>query len=274
MSLGGDQAEILKSMSESHPRTFVETLVHVFPSSVFDSVARGDILQIVAFAVLFAMAVSAAGEKGEPIIRAAESLSQVMFKMTNLVMKFAPFGVGAAMAHTIASQGPQVLVSLGYLIFTFYFAIVVFVVVVIGTVMLIARVPVRQFIRAVREPAAIAFATTTSEAAMPKAMEAMERLGVPNRIVSFVMPTGYSFNLDGSMIFLAVASVFVAQAMRNDHRAAHELRPTDHDDADIHGDVERDCGRTAFFHSGAAGDTWAYPATEYRGDWRRDFVRR
>jgi proton glutamate symport protein len=136
-----------------------------------------------------------------------------MFKMTNLVMKFAPFGVGAAMAHTIASQGPQVLVSLGYLIFTFYFAIIVFVVVVIGTVMLIARVPVRQFIRAVREPAAIAFATTTSEAAMPKAMEAMERLGVPNRTVSFVMPTGYSFNLDGSMIFLAVASVFVAQAV-------------------------------------------------------------
>ncbi len=213
VSLGGDQAEILKSMSESHPRTFVETLVHVFPSSVFDSLARGDILQIVAFAVLFAMAVSAAGEKGEPIIRAAESLSQVMFKMTNLVMKFAPFGVGAAMAHTIASQGPQVLVSLGYLIFTFYFAVIVFVVVVIGTVMLTARVPVRQFIRAVREPAAIAFATTTSEAAMPKAMEAMERLGVPNRTVSFVMPTGYSFNLDGSMIFLAVASVFVAQAV-------------------------------------------------------------
>ncbi len=213
VALGGDQAEILKSMGESHSRTFVETLVHVFPSSVFDSLARGDILQIVAFAVLFAMAVSAAGEKGEPIIRAAESLSQVMFKMTNLVMKFAPFGVGAAMAHTIASQGPQVLVSLGYLIFTFYFAVIVFVVVVIGTVMLIARVPVRQFIRAVREPAAIAFATTTSEAAMPKAMEAMERLGVPNRTVAFVMPTGYSFNLDGSMIFLAVASVFVAQAV-------------------------------------------------------------
>src|SRR4051794_3000137 len=125
VSLGGDQAEILKSMTESHPRTLVETLVHVFPSSVFDSLARGDILQIVAFAVLFAMAVSAAGEKGAPIIRAAESLSQVMFKMTNLVMKFAPFGVGAAMAHTIASQGPQVLVSLGYLIFTFYFAIFV-----------------------------------------------------------------------------------------------------------------------------------------------------
>jgi proton glutamate symport protein len=210
--LGGSQAEILKSMNESHPRTLVETLVHVFPSSVVDSLVRGDILQIVAFAVLFAMAVSAAGERGKPMIRAMESLSQIMFKMTNYVMKFAPFGVGAAMAHTIGTQGPGVLVSLGHLIFTFYLAIVVFVVVIFGSVMLIARVPVRQFVRAVREPAAIAFATTTSEAAMPKAMEAMELLGVPKRIVGFVMPTGYSFNLDGSMIFLGVSSVFIAQA--------------------------------------------------------------
>jgi proton glutamate symport protein len=212
VSLGGDQAEILKSMSESHPRSLVETLVHVFPASVFDSLVRGDILQIVAFAVLFSMAVSVAGEKGQPIVRAMESLSQVMFKMTHYVMYFAPFGVGAAMAHTVGTQGPGVLVSLGQVILTYYLAILIFIVGVLGLVMLIARVPVLQFIRAVREPAAIAFATTTSEAAMPKAMEAMERLGVPRRVVAFVMPTGYSFNLDGSMIFLAVASVFIAQA--------------------------------------------------------------
>jgi proton glutamate symport protein len=212
VTLAGNQGELLKNIGENHPRTLTETLVHVFPSSVVDSLVRGDILQIVAFAVLFAMAVSAVGEKGKPIVRAMESLSQIMFKMTNYVMKFAPFGVGAAMAHTIGTQGPGVLVSLGNLIGTFYFALVIFVGLVFGLVMLIARVPVRQFIRAVREPAVIAFATTSSESAMPKAMEAMERLGVPKRIVGFVMPTGYSFNLDGSMIFLGVSSVFIAQA--------------------------------------------------------------
>jgi proton glutamate symport protein len=203
---------MVQKIGENHPRTLIETLVHVFPSSVVDSLVRGDILQIVAFAVLFAMAVSAVGEKGKPIIRAMESLSQVMFKFTNYVMMFAPFGVGAAMAHTIASQGPGVLVSLGNLIFTYYAALIIFMILIFGLVLFITRMPVRQFIRAVREPAAIAFATTSSESAMPKAMQAMERLGVPKRIVGFVMPTGYSFNLDGSMIFLGITSVFIAQA--------------------------------------------------------------
>ena len=113
----GNQSEVVQKIGETHPSTLIETLVHVFPSSVIDSLVRGDILQIVAFAVLFAMAVSAVGEKGKPVLRAMESLSQVMFKFTNYVMRFAPFGVGAAMAHTIASQGPRVLVSLGHLIF-------------------------------------------------------------------------------------------------------------------------------------------------------------
>ena len=177
-----------------------------------DSLVRGDILQIVAFAVLFAMAVSAVGEKGKPMLRAMESLSQVMFKLTNYVMKFAPIGVGAAMAHTIGTQGPGVLVSLGNLIFTYYLGLIIFIIVIFGLIMVISGVPIRQFVRAVREPAAIAFATTSSESAMPRAMEAMERLGVPKRIVGFVMPTGYSFNLDGSMIFLAVSSMFITQA--------------------------------------------------------------
>ena len=210
--LAGNPSEIVQKIGENHPRTLVETLVHVFPSSVVDSLVRGDILQIVAFAVLFAMAVSAVGEKGKPIIRAMESLSQVMFKFTNYVMMFAPFGVGAAMAHTIGTQGPGVLVSLGNLIFTYYVALIIFIVLIFGLVIFITRVPIRQFVRAVREPAAIAFATTSSESAMPKAMQAMERLGVPKRIVGFVMPTGYSFNLDGSMIFLGITSVFIAQA--------------------------------------------------------------
>ena len=116
----GSQSDVIQKMGESHPRTLIETLVHVFPSSVVDSLVRGDILQIVAFAVLFAMAVSAVGEKGKPILRAMESLSQVMFKLTNYVMKFAPIGVGAAMAHTIGTQGPGVLVSLANLILTYY----------------------------------------------------------------------------------------------------------------------------------------------------------
>lgn len=210
--LVGRASELTDKIGQAHPPTFVETLVHVFPSSVFDALARGDILQTVAFAALFAVAVSAIGAKGQPILSFMESLSQVMFKVTNYVMRFAPFGVGAAMAHTVASQGVGVLVSLGHLIFTFYLALLLFVLVVFGFVLFLARIPAGKFLRAVREPATIAFATTSSESAMPKAMEAMERLGVPRRIVAFVMPTGYSFNLDGSMIFLGVASMFVVQA--------------------------------------------------------------
>lgn len=204
--------DAMQKIGETHPRTFIETLVHIFPASVVDALVRGDILQIVAFAVLFAMAVSAIGEKGRPMLVAMESLSQVMFKLTNYVMRFAPFGVAAAMAHTIGTQGPAVLISLGNLIVSFYAALIVFVVLVFGVIMIVARVPVRQFVRAVREPATIAFATTSSESAMPKAMQAMERLGVPRQIVGFVMPTGYSFNLDGSMIFLAITSVFIVEA--------------------------------------------------------------
>src|SRR5207237_10177038 len=205
-------SETVQKIGETHPQTLIETLVHVFPSSVIDSLVRGDILQIVAFAVLFAMAVSAVGEKGKPLLRGMESLSQVMFKLTNYVMKFAPIGVGAAMAHTIGTQGPGVLVSLGNLIFTYYLGLIILIVVIFGLIMAVSRVPIRQFVRAVREPAAIAFATTSSESAMPRAMEAVERLGVPKRIIAFVMPTGYSFNLDGSMIFLAITSVFIVQA--------------------------------------------------------------
>src|SRR5947208_31937 len=201
-------SETVQKIGETHPQTLIETLVHVFPSSVIDSLVRGDILQIVAFAVLFAMAVSAVGEKGKPLLRGMESLSQVMFKLTNYVMKFAPIGVGAAMAHPTATQGPGVLLSFGNLILSYYLGLIIFIVFVFGTIMVIARAPIRQFVRAIREPATIAFATTSSESAMPRAMEAMERLGVPKRIVGFVMPTAYSFNLDGSMIFLAVTSIF------------------------------------------------------------------
>jgi proton glutamate symport protein len=212
VTLAATNTDIIKTIGQSHPKTLVETLVHAFPSSIIDAMVRGDVLQIVAFAVLFAMAVSAVGQKGKPIIRAMESVSQVMFKFTNYVMMFAPIGVGAAMAHTVGTQGLGVLVNLGNLILSLYLALIIFVVLVFGLVTFIARVPIRQFVRAVREPAALAFATTSSESALPKAMQAMERFGVPRHIVGFVMPTGYSFNLDGSTLYLAMASVFVAQA--------------------------------------------------------------
>jgi len=210
--LAPSSSDVIKTIEQSHPKTLIETIVHVFPSSVIESMVRGDVLQIVAFSVLFALAISAIGEKGRPIVRAMESLSQVMFKFTNYVMMFAPFGVGAAMAHTIGTQGLGVLLNLASLILSLYLALVIFILLIFGSVIAIARVPLRQFVRAVREPAALAFATTSSESALPKAMEQMERLGVPRHIVGFVMPTGYSFNLDGSTLYLAMASVFVAQA--------------------------------------------------------------
>ena len=212
VTLAAGNTDIVKAIGQSHPKTFVETLVHLFPSSVIESMVYGDVLQIVAFSVLFALAVSAVGEKGKPIVRAMESLSQIMFKFTNYVMMFAPIGVGAAMAHTVATQGLGVLANLGKLILSLYLALIIFILLVFGLVIFITRVPLRQFVRAVREPATLAFATTSSESALPKAMQAMERFGVPRHIVGFVMPTGYSFNLDGSTLYLAMASVFVAQA--------------------------------------------------------------
>ena len=212
VALAAPVTSTVQQIGENHPKTLIETLVHIFPASIVDAMVRGDVLQIVAFSVLFAMAVSAIGEKGKPILWAMESLSQIMFRFTSYVMMFAPIGVGAAMAHTIGTHGLGVLVNLGKLIGSLYLALILFIVLVLGSVALLFRVPIRKFLKAVREPATIAFATTSSESALPKAMEVMERLGVPPRIVGFVMPTGYSFNLDGTTLYLAMASVFVAQA--------------------------------------------------------------
>lgn len=211
ITLQGDPG-LLGKIAENHPKTLIETIIHVFPSSIIESMAKGDVLQIVAFSILFAMAVTAIGSKGKPIVEFCESLAQVMFTFTGFIMKFAPFGVGAAMAVTISHQGLHILSNLGLLVISLYAALALFVVFVLGTVMLIARVPIKPFLKAVREPFILAFVTTSSESALPKAMEAMERFGVPKRIVGFVMPAGYSFNLDGTTLYLAMASVFVAQA--------------------------------------------------------------
>jgi proton glutamate symport protein len=152
------------------------------------------------------------GEKGRPMVQWCELLAEVMFKFTGIVMRYAPIGVGAAMAYTIGHSGIGVLKNLGLLVLTLYGALIVFVLGVLLPVALIFRVLIRKFLRAVREPAVIAFSTTSSDAALPKAMVVLERLGVPRRIVSFILPLGYSFNLDGSTLYLSLAAVFVAQA--------------------------------------------------------------
>ncbi len=194
------------------PLTLAEIILHAFPTSLMDAMARNDVLQVVVFAVLFAMAVIAAGPAGKPVLDFCGSLTGVMFKFAGIIMKFAPFGVGAAIAVTVGHQGLGSLLTLGKLVLTLYSALVIFVVLVFGLVIWLARVPLKPFVRAVREPFTLAFATANSEAALPKAFENMEKLGVPRSIVGFVLPAGYSFNLDGSTLHLAVASVFVAQA--------------------------------------------------------------
>lgn len=194
------------------PLSLAEIVVHMFPTSLMDSMARNDVLQIVVFAVFFAMAVIAAGETGKPVLDFCASLTHVMFKFAGIIMKLAPIGVGAAIAVTVGHQGLGSLITLGKLVLTLYAALVIFVVFVFGAVIWIAKVPLKPFARAVREPFTLAFATANSEAALPKAFELMEKLGVPKSIVGFVLPAGYSFNLDGSTLHLAVASVFVAQA--------------------------------------------------------------
>jgi proton glutamate symport protein len=188
-----------------------DIFLHLFPTSVVDAMARGDILQVVVFSTFFGVAVAAIGPKGQPVLDVLESTAQVMFRFTNYVMMFAPVGVFAAMASTVGSNGPGVLFSLGKLVGLMYVGLAIFVLIVLGTVSTIIRVPFLAFVRVIREPFLIAFTTASSEAALPKAMEVMERFGVPKNIVAFVLPTGYSFNLDGSTLYLSLASVFVAQ---------------------------------------------------------------
>jgi len=196
------------------PRTFAEIIGHLSPTSIIQAMAEGDVLGIVVFSVLFALASTAIGKKAAPVIGWCQSLADIMFRFTEYVMKFAPIGVGAAMAYTVGhnEQGLGVLLYLGKLVLTLYGALVAFGVIVLLPIALIFKVPLMDFFDAVKTPASIAFATTSSESALPKAMENLARLGVPRRIVGFVLPTGYSFNLDGTTLYLALASVFVAQA--------------------------------------------------------------
>ena len=194
--------------------TLSSVLEHTVPQSFFDAASRNEVLQIVFFSIIFAVALSQVRQESAKtfMLSACESLSEVMFKFTGIVMKFAPIGIGAAIAVTVSKSGLGVLRNLGILVLSLYGALVAFVLLVLVPVMIAARVPIGRFLRAVREPWLIAFTTASSEAALPLAMERMEALGVPRRIVAFVLPTGYSFNLDGSTLYLALASVFAAQA--------------------------------------------------------------
>jgi proton glutamate symport protein len=194
------------------PQTWDQILLHVVPESVIDAMARGDVLQIVVFSLFFGIALGMIGDKGRPVIVWCEVLAETMFKFTNIVMHYAPIGVGAAIAYTVGHGGLGVLYNLAWLVATLYGALAVLILCVFLPIALIFKVPLRKFIRAVKEPAIIAFSTTSSEAALPRAMEVLERLGVPRRIVSFVLPLGYSFNLDGTTLYLSLAAVFVAQA--------------------------------------------------------------
>ena len=194
------------------PTTLTAVVEHTFPASIIDAMARNDVLQVVVFAFLFGAACAAIGAKAAPVVTFCASLAEVMFRYTKYVMYLAPLGVGAALAVTVGSKGIAVLFGLGKLILTLYATLALFVVVVLGAVILIARIPLAAFYRAVREPFLIAFSTASSEAALPLALENMEQFGVPKHIVGFVIPTGYSFNLDGTTLYLSMASMFVAQA--------------------------------------------------------------
>ena len=196
------------------PITLSGVLEHTVPSSFFEAAAKNEVLQVVFFSVLFAAGLTMVktGRAKEAMLGFCEGLSEVMFKFTAIVMKFAPLGIFGAVTATIGKNGLGVILALGKLVLTLYGALIVFVLIALVPVTILARIPIRRFWHWVKEPWLIAFTTASSEAALPLAMENMEKFGVPRRIVSFVLPTGYSFNLDGSTLYLAVASIFVAQA--------------------------------------------------------------
>jgi proton glutamate symport protein len=207
------QATTVAPLPNTAPLRWDDFLLHIFPENIAKSVAENQVLQVAVFAILFGIALAQLSEtKRTPMLKFSESLTSTMFSLTNLVMYFAPVGVGAAMAYTVGHMGIGVLLPLGKLLLTGYCALITFLLLILLPIAHMARLPLGRFVKAVAEPATIAFATSTSEAALPRAMEAMEVFGVPRRIVAFVIPAGYSFNMDGSTLYLALASIFVAQA--------------------------------------------------------------
>jgi len=194
------------------PQSLEEIILHIFPENIAKAVYDGQVLQIVVFSLIFGIAVAMLSDKFKnPIIRFTESLSEVMFKFTKIVMYLAPFAVGAAIAYTIGHSGLGILVNLAKLLATLYVALLALCFFVFLPIIIIFKIPLKKFLSAVIQPATIAFATTSSESALPRAMEMMEKFGVPKKVVSFVIPTGYSFNLDGTTLYLSLATIFIAQ---------------------------------------------------------------
>jgi proton glutamate symport protein len=205
-------SDLIGTVQSAAPMHWQDFLTHVFPENIAKSIAEGQVLQVAVFAAIFGMALALTPRaKAEPVLRLTESLSEVMFRFTNIIMYLAPLGVASAMAYTVARMGPGVLVHLGKLLLVFYLAAAVFILGVLLPVALLAKLHIRRLLQRISGPVAIAFATASSEAALPRAMEEMEAYGVPRRILAFVIPAGYSFNLDGSTLYLAMAMVFVAQ---------------------------------------------------------------
>lgn len=204
-------------------KTAAEFFVNAFPTSMFDALARNDVLQIVVFSVFLGLAISAAGSKANLIKELADAGAEAMFKLVGFVMLFAPLGVCAAIAVTIGSRGAGVLLPLSKCIGALYAALIVFFLLLFLALRLLTRTHMPTFLKAIREPAIIAFTTTSSDAAMPRALQVLEQLGIPRRIVGFVVPTGYAFNLDGSTLYLSLALVFVAQAAGVDMSLGEQL---------------------------------------------------
>jgi proton glutamate symport protein len=217
-------AQATQQIAASRP-TLTSTLEHTFPQSFFDAAARNEVLQVVVFAIIFAIALMKVphARPKAAMLGFCEGLAETMFKFTGIVMLYAPIGIGAAMAVTVSHSGIGVLRNLALLVLTLYGALLVFALVALLPAALIARVPLKRFFRYVKEPALIAFATTSSDAALPKALENMEKFGVSRRIAAFVLPTGYSFNLDGSTLYLSLAAIFVAQAAGVDMSLGEQL---------------------------------------------------
>ncbi len=216
---------LLKELPEVKVKGWQDHIIDIFPENIIKSIYEGNVLPIVLFSVVFGIALALLNEhKKRPMLNFAESLAETMFRFTNIIMYFAPFGVGAAIAVTVGHLGIDILKNLALLLITLYLALIAFLLLVLLPVALwVAKVPVRKFIQAIREPVSIAFATTSSDSALPKALENMEKFGVPRKIVSFVIPTGYTFNLDGTTLYLSLASVFVAQAAGMDLSFGEQL---------------------------------------------------
>jgi proton glutamate symport protein len=215
---------LLKDLPEVKIKTWQDHIIDIFPENIIKSIYEGNVLPIVVFSVIFGIALALLSEKKKrPMLEFSESLAEAMFKFTNIIMYFAPFGVGAAIAVTVGHLGIDILKNLFLLLLTLYMALIAFILVVFLPVALIIKIPIRKFIQAIREPVSIAFATTSSDSALPKALENMEKFGVPRKIVSFVIPTGYTFNLDGTTLYLSLASVFVAQAAGMDLSFGEQL---------------------------------------------------